>query len=289
MWISMREPSENEFALLTDELRLHPLAVEDAVEAQQRPKLERYDDTLFVVLKTVRYVKETSDVEIDDFMLFVGKDWVITVGRGEADPAERIRNRLTIDPELTLCGVSSVLYAAFDHIVDTYGVIAHEIEADIIGLEHRVFAPVRTDVAESIYALKREVLEFRSAEDPLIPVLQDIIKGRTAMYPDMLPYFRDVNDHLLRVDATVDAHSELLTNVLNAHLAQVSMQQNEDMRKIAAWAAIIAVPTAVAGIYGMNFEYMPELEWKIGYPLAFGVMVVACLIVFYRLRKSGWL
>jgi magnesium transporter len=289
MWIALHEPTAEEFELVAQELRLHPLAVEDAVEAHQRPKLERYDDTLFVVLKTVRYAKATHDVEVGDFMLFVGRDWVITVGHGEGDSLERIRRRLRQEPELLLSGPGAVLYAACDQVIDVYGVVAHDIEADIIALERRVFAPDRSDVAEAIYELKREVLEFRGAEDPLIPALQDIVKGRTAVNRDLLPYFRDAHDHLLRVDGTVDAHSELLTNVLNAHLAQVGMQQNEDMRKIAAWAAILAVPTAIAGIYGMNFKHMPELEWWSGYPFALAVMAVSCLVVFHRLRKSGWL
>jgi magnesium transporter len=289
MWIALREPTAEEFALVSDELRLHPLAVEDALEAHQRPKLERYDETLVVVLKPVRYMTASCDVEVNDFMLFVGDDWVITVGYPGADPTDIIRQRLEREPELLLCGPSSVLYAACDQIIDVYGVVSHEIESDIIELERGVFAPNRSDVAEKIYELKREVLEFRGAEDPLIPVLQDITKGRVRVHRDLLPYFRDVSDHLLRVDATIDSHSELLTNVLNAHLAQVGMQQNEDMRKIAAWAAIIAVPTAIAGIYGMNFTHMPELDWVIGYPLAIVAMVVSCLIVFHRLRKSGWL
>jgi magnesium transporter len=167
--------------------------------------------------------------------------------------------------------------------------VSHEIEADIIELEKRVFSARRGDVTEDIYTLKREVLEFRTAEDPLIPVLQDIVKGRVDVCAKTLEEFRDVLDHLLRVDQAVDATNELLTNVLNAHLALVGMQQNEDMRKISSWAAILAIPTMIAGIYGMNFTHMPELNTTWGYPAVLTVIVGACVLLYRRFKKSGWL
>jgi magnesium transporter len=160
---------------------------------------------------------------------------------------------------------------------------------DIIGLERAVFDPRARDVTADIYSLKREVLEFRTAEDPLVPVLQEIVKGRVSECAGTREYFRDVLDHLLRVDAQVDAHNELLNSVLNAHLALLGKRQNEDMRKISAWAAIIAVPTAIAGIYGMNFTHMPELKWSWGYPVVLVVMAAVCVLLYLRLRKSGWL
>lgn len=289
LWIGLFEPDEGEFELVKDELNLHPLAAEDAVSAHQRPKLERYGDTLFVVLKTLSYLDETSDIEVGEIMVFLGRDFVVTVRHGAGNPLGPVRKRLEEDAELIAHGATAVLYAVCDEVVDRYGLVAHEVEVDIIGLERAVFDPGARDVTAAIYSLKREVLEFRGAEDPLVPVLQEIVKGRVAECGSTREYFRDVLDHLLRVDEQVDAHNELLNSVLTAHLALLGKQQNEDMRKISAWAAIIAVPTAIAGIYGMNFDHMPELHWSFGYPLVIAVMAVACVLLFRRLRKSGWL
>ncbi|GAA1864453.1 magnesium/cobalt transporter CorA [Actinomadura bangladeshensis] len=289
LWIGLYEPDEDEFELVKDELNLHPLAAEDAVSAHQRPKMERYGDTLFVVLKTLTYLDETSDIEVGEIMVFLGRDFVVTVRHGTGNPLGPVRKRLEDDPELLGHGSAGVLYAVCDEVVDRYGLVAHEVEVDIIGLERAVFDPGARDVTADIYSLKREVLEFRSAEDPLVPVMQEIVKGRVAECGSTREYFRDVLDHLLRVDGQVDAHNELLNSVLTAHLALLGKQQNEDMRKISAWAAIIAVPTAIAGIYGMNFDHMPELHWSFGYPLVIVVMAVACVLLFRRLRRSGWL
>lgn len=289
LWIGLFEPAEDEFDLIKDELDLHPLAAEDAVSAHQRPKMERYGGTLFVVLKTLSYIDETSDIEVGEIMVFLGRDFVVTVRHGAGNPLGPVRQRLEDDPELLRHGSTAVLYAVCDEVVDRYGLVAHEVEVDIIGLERAVFDPGARDVTADIYSLKREVLEFRSAEDPLVPVLREIVKGRVAECGSTREYFRDVLDHLLRVDGQVDAHNELLNSVLTAHLALLGKQQNEDMRKISAWAAIIAVPTAIAGIYGMNFDHMPELHWSFGYPLVIAVMAVACVLLFRRLRKSGWL
>jgi magnesium transporter len=289
MWIGLHEPTEEEFDQVAGELKLHPLAIEDAVEAHQRPKLERYGDTIFVVIKPLRYIDPSSDIEVGEIMLFVGKDFVITVRHGEGSPLKNVRQRLEQDPELLAHGPSAVLYTVLDEVVDKYGTIAHEVETDIIELERRVFSPERGTVTENIYELKREVLEFRGAEDPLIPVLQDIVKGRADVPEVTLEYFRDVLDHLLRVDEQVDSHNELLTNVLNAHLAQVGMQQNEDMRKISAWAAILAVPTMITGVYGMNFRHMPELQHWWGYPGALLLIATVCAFLYRWFRKSGWL
>jgi magnesium transporter len=289
MWIGLHEPTAEEFDLVADELGLHPLAIEDAVNAHQRPKLERYGDTLFVVVKTLRYADETSDIEVGEIMLFVGANFVITVRHGQGSPLKEVRRRLEADADLMSHGPSAVLYTVLDEVVDRYEAIAHEVETDIIELERRVFSPGRGTVTEDIYDLKREVLEFRGAEDPLIPVLQDLVKGRVQLTPGTLEYFRDVLDHLLRVDERVDSHSELLTNVLNAHLAQVGMRQNEDMRKISAWAAILAVPTMVTGVYGMNFEHMPGLKQWWGYPATILLIAGVCAGLYRRFRKSGWL
>ncbi|WP_433338402.1 magnesium/cobalt transporter CorA [Spirillospora sp. CA-294931] len=289
VWIGLHEPTEEEFDLVREELDLHPLAAEDAVSAHQRPKLERYDDTLFIVLKTLDYKDATSDIEVGEIMVFLGADFVVTVRHGAGNPLGPVRKRLENDKELLEHGATAVLYAVCDEVVDHYGVVTHEVEVDIIELERAVFRPGGPDVTEEIYFLKREVLEFRTAEDPLIPVLQEIARGRVAECHATREYFRDVLDHLLRVDGQVDAHNELLNSVLTAHLALMGKQQNEDMRKISSWAAIIAVPTAIAGIYGMNFDHMPELKWEFGYPLVIGVMAAAMGFVYRKLRKNHWL
>ncbi|SEG66386.1 magnesium transporter [Thermomonospora echinospora] len=289
VWIGLHEPTAEELKLVSRELNLHPLAVEDAVNAHQRPKLEHYGDTLFLVLKTLDYREATSGIEVGEIMLFVGADFVVTVRHGTANPLAPVRRRLESDPELLETGAVAVPYAVLDEVVDRYQTVAGEVEVDIIELERAVFSSDGRDVTERIYSLKREVLKFRSAEDPLVPVLQEIVGGRVRELRGPLEYFRDVLDHLLRVDGRVDAHDELLTSVLNAHLALLGKRQNEDMRKISAWAAIIAVPTAIAGIYGMNFKDMPELQSPYGYPLVLMAMAAACLLVYWRLRKSGWL
>lgn len=289
LWIGLHEPEAAEFDLVKDELRLHPLAVQDALQAHQRPKLEHHDDTTVVVVKTLRYVDETSTIEVGEIMLFVGSDFVITVRHGEGNPLTAARRRLEKDPTLLGSGPGAVLYAVCDEVIDTYSVVGHEVEADLVALERRVFESRDRHVAEEIYSLKREVLKFRAAEDPLIVVLQRITRDRAGIRPDTVERFDRVLDHLLRVDGAIDAHNELLTSILNAHLAQVGVRQNDDMRRISAWAAIIAMPTMIAGIYGMNFDHMPELKWVIGYPFVLAVMVVACLLVHRKLRQSGWL
>ncbi|MFG1680027.1 magnesium and cobalt transport protein CorA [Nonomuraea sp. NPDC049269] len=296
LWIGLHEPTQEEFDLITQEVKLHPLAVEDAIHAHQRPKLERYDDTLFMVLKPLLYVEESSDIEVGEINLFLGRDFVISVRHGQANPLAGVRRRIESDPELLATGPAGVLYAICDQVVDTYSQISHEIEHDLIVLERRVFSGEQADVTEDIYSLKREVLEFRAAQDPLVPVLEEIVKGRVELCTVARDQFRDVLDHLLRVDAQVDEHNELLTSALSAHLALVSreqsaaaIQQNVDMRKISSWAALIAVPTMIAGIYGMNFDHMPELHWLLGYPLSLSLMVIVTFIVHRLLRKSGWL
>ncbi|MEV4161760.1 magnesium and cobalt transport protein CorA [Nonomuraea dietziae] len=296
LWIGLHEPTQEEFDLITSEVKLHPLAVEDAIHAHQRPKLERYDDTLFIVLKPLLYVEESSDIEVGEINLFLGRDFVISVRHGQANPLSGVRRRIESDPDLLAAGPAGVLYAICDEVVDAYSRISHEVAGDLIALEQRVFSGEHADVTADIYSLKREVLEFRTAQDPLIPVLEEIVKDRVELCRANREQFRDVLDHLLRVDAQVDEHNELLTSALSAHLAlvgreqnTVAMQQNADMRKISSWAALIAVPTMIAGIYGMNFDYMPELHWLLGYPLSLAVMVVAVLFVHRLLRKSGWL
>ncbi|MDG5805418.1 magnesium and cobalt transport protein CorA [Streptomyces ossamyceticus] len=301
VWIGLHEPSEAEFAGIAAEFGLHPLAVEDAVHAHQRPKLERYDDTLFTVFKTIHYVEHdeltaTSEVvESGEVMCFTGRDFFITVRHGGQGSLRALRHRLQDDPELLAKGPSAVLHAIADHVVDGYVAVADAVQDDIDEVETEVFSPGRkgtprgTD-AGRIYQLKREVMEFKRAVLPLVRPMQLLSERPMRLVdPDIQKYFRDVADHLARVQEQVVGFDELLNSILQANLAQASVAQNEDMRKITSWAAIIAVPTMVCGVYGMNFKYMPELQWKFGYPMVLGITVALCLGIHRTLKRNGWL
>ncbi|MGW6024237.1 magnesium/cobalt transporter CorA [Streptomyces sp. NPDC055214] len=288
-WIRLADPSAQEVEALAEELGLHPLAVEDAVQAHQRPKRERYGEVLSVALKTLRYVKETSQVESGEAMIFLGPNFVLTVCHGTADPTAEAARRLDRAPAMLALGPVAVLHAVLDVTVDTYTAIAEEVRRDLSDLERRVFSPEREDVIEEVYSLKREVLEFRDAVQPLVPVVQDFVSPLSGWSQEALPYFRDVADHVHRTDTEVRSLDDLLNSVLDAHLAQVGARQNDDMRTISAWAAIFALPTLVAGVYGMNFEHMPELQWVYGYPLALAVMAGACTLLHRTFRRNGWL
>jgi len=291
VWIGLFEPSPQELGVIAEEFGLHPLAIEDALKAHQRPKVERYGDSLFAVLKTLRYIEETSDVESGEVALFVGPSYVVTVRHGLANPLSDVRHRLEHErSDVLASGPSAVLYAVCDSVVDTYTAIGGELEQDVEELEARVFSPERTNDAEAIYKLKREVLEFRRAVRPLVEPMARLAEGlEPVVHPYTRPFFRDVADHVVRAGEQVDTFDDLLTDILHANLAQVSLRQNADMRRISAWVAIVAVPTMIAGIYGMNFEHMPELKWRYGYPLAFGVMLAACLTLYRAFKRTGWL
>jgi magnesium transporter len=290
VWIGLHEPTAEEFEHVADEFKLHPLAVEDAVNAHQRPKVEEYEDSLFVVLKTVRYDEGTQQIELGDIHLFVGDAFMVTVRHGEGRALAEVRQRLEAEHEVLGCGPSAVLYAVADRVVDDYTRIAQEVEEDIEEVEQRVFSPARSNEAERIYNLKREVIEFRRAVRPLIEPMEKLSTGAfREVHETLRPFFRDVADHAIRVADQVDGFDDLLTSVLNANLAQVGVQQNNDMRRISAWVAIVAVPTMIAGIYGMNFDNIPELHWRYGYPFALGLMVVACVGLYRLFKRSGWL
>ncbi len=289
VWLGLFEPSADELEGIAREFDLHELAVEDAVEAHQRPKLERYGDTLLVVVKTACYIDPEEVIEVGELLIFANPAFVITVrhGKGELAP---VRERLDARPDLLEHGVGMVLYSILDHVVDAYEEAAEGVEVDIQEVERQVFSPDRDNPAERIYKLEREVLDFQSAVAPLALIAGEISRGRYDVVPDELhEYFRDVFDHLQRVGGRIAAFRELLGSALHANLTQVSVRQNEDMRKISAWVAIIAVPTAIAGIYGMNFEEMPELRWRFGYPAVLLVIVVICLFLYRRFRRAGWL
>jgi magnesium transporter len=296
VWLGLYAPTEDELGTIAGHYGLHPLAVEDAVYAHQRPKLERYDDGLFMVLTTARYVEHeelTASSEVVDtgeVMVFLGANYVITVRHGEHGGLTELRRSLESQPDLLRLGPSAVLYAVADQVVDAFVDVAAAVEEDVDELEASVFSPERTDDIGRLYQLKRELLALRRAVSPLEVPLQKLAERQTDFVPDaMRSYFRDVEDHAIRVRDQVAALDELLTSILQASLARTSQADNEDMRKISAWAGIIAVPTAIAGIYGMNFEHMPELHWRFGYPLVLLVIIGTCLLLYRGFKRNGWL
>ncbi|PRH80451.1 magnesium transporter CorA [Streptomyces solincola] len=301
VWIGLHEPTEKEFAGIAAEFGLHPLAVEDAVHAHQRPKLERYDDTLFTVFKTIHYVEHaeltaTSEVvETGEVMCFTGQDFVITVRHGGQGSLRSLRHRMEGEPELLAKGPSAVLHAIADHVVDGYIAVADAVQTDIDQIEIDVFSPpakgsTRGADTGRIYQMKREMLEFKRAVTPLLRPMQLLSERPMRLVdPDIQKYFRDVADHLARVQEQVVGFDELLNSILQANLAQATVAQNEDMRKITSWAAIVAVPTAVCGVYGMNFDHMPELHWRYGYPMVLVGIIGVCLAIHRTLKRNGWL
>lgn len=299
LWIGMKDPSEETFDRVSDALHLHPLAIEDSVKGDQRPKLERYGDGYFLVLRPLRYIEETSDVESGELMVFLGPDHIVTIRRGEAAPLAGLRTRLEADPTALEHGPWGVFHAIIDHIVDQYLAIEDELQVDLENIEQRVFSAEAEVSSEEIYTLKREVLEFKRAANPLLrPMVQLVGEATPVPSEELRLRFRDVKDHLSLVIDNTESQDRLLSDVLSAHLAQVGVRQNQDMRKISAWAAMAVLPTMVAGIYGMNFAGMPELDMSFdiggqevyyGYPLVLLLMGLACLGLHRLFTRSGWL
>jgi magnesium transporter len=288
-WIGLYEPTEQEFDSVRREFDLHELAVEDAIKAHQRPKLETYGESLFLVLKPARWIAEAEDVVFAELLIFIGDGFIITVRHGEM-ALHDVRLRMEERPDLLRCGPGAALYAIVDRVVDDYHPVIASLDAAIKEVEGAVFSPARANPAERIYNLKRDVLELHGAVVPLAEPLKSLARGDHALLDEEItPYFRDVHDHVLRVSGEVQSFRELLTSVLTANLTQASVRQNEDVRRISAWAAIIAVPTMIAGIYGMNFEHMPELGWWFGYPLVLAVIAALCFGLYRYFRRAGWL
>jgi magnesium transporter len=291
VWVGLHEPDETEMDRVSKAFSLHPLAVEDAVNAHQRPKLERYDDNLFLVLKTLWYVDEDDAVETGEIALFVGSDFVVSVRHGSGAELHSARLDLERSTAVLGHGPSAVVYAICDTVVDGYTSVAASLEVDVDEVETSVFSPDRTQDEQRIYILKRELAEVRRAVNPLRgPMERFAIAGSVpGISPEAAPFFRDVADHVVRVAEQIDSLDSLLSTAFDAHLARISVQQNEDMRKISAWVAIAAAGTLVAGIYGMNFVNIPELQWRFGYFYALGVMVLASFVLYRLFKKSGWL
>jgi magnesium transporter len=292
VWIGLHDPSPGVVEAVGEHFRLHPLAVEDAVHGHERAKLEVFGgDTLFVVLKTARYVDSEELIEIGEVMVFIGPRFVVSVRHGEGSPLHDVRLDLEAHPDLLSIGPSSVLYAIADRIVDDYVAVLDGIAVDVEEVEVEVFSGELSSPAERIYRLKREVLGFRRAADALVGPIQRLSSKQTGLPldPRTGEYFRDVYDHLIRDVERIGGFDDLLTSALQANLAQVAMRDNRDMRRISAWVAIIAVPTMVFGLYGMNFEHMPELEWTYGYPTVVVGVLIICALLYRKFKHTGWL
>lgn len=296
-WIGIYRPTEEEFASVAEEFNLHELAVEDAIKAHQRPKLERYGETLFVVLRPARYVDETETVEFGEVHVFVGEDFVVTVRHGEAPSLGEVRRRMEGEPDLLRRGPEAILYAIMDGVVDGYAPVVEGLENDIDEIEAEVFGG-NAAVTKRIYELSREVIEFQRAVKPLGGMLEGLTAGfeKHGIDPELRRYLRDVQDHAIRTAEQVDGFRELLSNILSVNLTLVSVAQNEEaklqndeVKKISSWAAILFAPTVIAGIYGMNFDHMPELHWFFGYPYALGLMLLVCMLLYAVFKRHGWL
>ena len=290
VWVGLYKPSEGELGDVAKAFKLHPLAVEDALKAHQRPKLERYDESLFLTLKTLWYVDSDDAVETGEINIFAGRDFVITVRHGRGSELHSARSRPEEHEAVLTHGPSSVIYAVCDTVVDGYIDVVDELQVDVDEIEASVFSPERTDDSTRIYVLTREISEVRRAVFPLREPIRKFADGLVhGVEREAGPFFRDVLDHLNQAAEVVDSLDSLLSTAFDAHLARITVQQNDDMRKISAGAALVVVPTLIAGVYGMNFDHMPELSWTFGYPFALLLMVAASAGLLLLFKRSGWL
>ncbi len=290
VWVGLHDPTDDEMREVGRVFGMHWLAIEDAMQPHQRPKVEMYGHVVFLVIKTLWYVDATDAVETGQVSIFVGPGYVVTVRHGAGAELRSTRRFLEEHTHVLGHGPSAVVYGVVDQIVDRYEEVLRQLETDVDEVEESVFSPERTQDSQRIYVLKRELSEMRRAVMPLRIPMQRFANGQVEGISERsAPFFRDVADHVLRVMEGVEALDTLLSNAFDAHLTRVSVQQNEDMRKISAYAALAAVSTLVAGVYGMNFRHMPELGWRLGYGWAIGLMVVLSVLIWRAFKKSGWL
>jgi len=303
-WIGLYRPDNDEFRRVAEEFGLHELAIEDAIMAHQRPKVERYGDTLFVVLRSARYLDDTETVEFAELHVFAGVDFVVTVRHGEGSGLDRVRRRLESEPEILRHGPEAILYAIMDRVVDDYEPVVRGLENDIDEIETEVFGG-NAGVTRRTYELAREVIEFQRATKPLVGMLGGLIAGanKYAVDPELQQYLRDVQDHAIVVQEQVAGFRELLQNILSVNLAVVGLQQNEEVKsltlasmaqndevkRISAWAAILFAPTLIGTIHGMNFVHMPELQWRLGYPFSLFMMFLVSFTMWAAFKRKGWL
>jgi magnesium transporter len=305
VWIGLHEPGEEMLKLVQRDFGLHDLAIEDAHRAHQRPKIERYEDDLFVVLRTAQISPVQNRIEFGETHIFVGARYLVSVRHGPSLSYAEVRKRCEATPQLLGQGPGFVLYALMDFVVDQYFPIVAALQEQLDALEERIFGEAFSrETTARIYELKRDLLDVKRAVSPLVDICNRLSRFDLELVPDdTRPYFRDVYDHVVRINELVDSLRELLTSALEAQLSllsaeqieamhqqnEVMHQQNEAMKQLAAWAAIFAVPTMIAGVYGMNFRWMPELEWPYGYPVIMAAMGGACGFLFYKFKRSGWL
>lgn len=290
VWLGLAEPTEEELEKIVGNLEIHELSIEDAVFAKQRPKLEDYGETIVFVIKTVFYDDKKSSVTTGELICFLGSHFVVIVRHGSGAQLVSVRQELEKDSDFLALGPYAVLHAVIDRVIDEYTLIAHELEKDIVELETRVFSHDGVDATEKIYFLKREVIEYRHAIEPLIAPLNRLALEQKSKVPaELRPFFRDTLDHAMRACEHATGMDSLLSSALQANLAHIQMRQNEDVRRISAWVALAAGPTMIAGIYGMNFEHMPELNWQYGYPMVLAGLALFSGWLAYRFKKSGWL
>ncbi|HET7270763.1 MAG TPA: magnesium/cobalt transporter CorA [Rubrobacter sp.] len=294
-WIGLVDPDEEEFASVTREFGLHEMAVQDAIKPHQRPKLERYGDALFVVFKTAHYLDEEERVEFGEIHVFLGRDFIVTVRHDEASSLEGVKKALESEPEFLRRGTEAVLWAVMDRVVGDYEPVVEGLGNDLDEIEEEVFGG-NAGVSRRIYELSREVLGFRRAAQPLTKVLEHLLGESKDFDREVARRMRSVHDHVLRISEQSEGFLELLSNILNVNLTLVSVEQNGSMQrqnvqiqKISAWAAIVAVPTLITGVYGMNFRYMPETHWLLGYPFALALMLVISGLLYLGFRRAGWL
>ena len=290
VWIGLHAPSEEILERVQEEFNLHDLAIEDAHRAHQRSKIEQYGDSLFVVLRTAQMNQERH-IEFGETHFFVGKNFIVTVRHGSSVSYKEVRSRCETTPELLSKGQGFVLYAVMDFIVDRYFPVVHDMEQELEEIEDRIFKqrPSR-ETTEQVYQLKRELLEVKRAVSPLIDICNRLMRfDIKSISTETQVYFRDIYDHAVRINEMVDNTRELLNTAMEANFSLISISQNDTSKKFAGWAAIFAVPTMVAGFWGMNFRIIPETDWEYGfYMVIFGTLCI-CSLLFYFFRRSGWL
>jgi magnesium transporter len=291
VWVGLHDPSPELLQQIQKEFGLHDLAVEDAQLAHQRPKLEQYGDSIFVVLRPAILASDQERIELGETHLFLGSRYIVSIRHGDTPGYAAVRTRCESTPALLAKGPGFVLYAVMDFIVDHYFPVLDTLGDQLERLEDEIFSETfDRKTVQRIYDLKRNLVEVKRAVSPLVDVCNRLVRFDMPLIPeDTRPYFRDVYDHAIRINEHVDTLRELLTGALEAHLSLTAVSQNDAMKKLAGWAAIIGVPTMVAGVYGMNFKFMPELEWRYGYPAVMAGMAVVCVYLYYRFKRSGWL
>jgi magnesium transporter len=289
VWVALADPEPAELKVMQKEFGLHELAVEDARHGHQRPKIEEYDESLFVVLQMIE--PSEGDLNVGEVAIFVGKNYVLSVRSRAKRGFTDVRERCEREPELLRHGPGYVLYALMDAVVDRYFPILDAVETELENVEDRIFANQTTRVnVEDLYDLKRNLMILKHAAEPLLDATARLFGGRVPqLCAGLHDYFRDVYDHLLRLNQSIDSERDMITTAISVNLSLITIQENEVVKRLAAYAALVAVPTMIVGIYGMNFDYMPELRSPYGYPVTLGVIAAIDVYLFYRFRKSGWL